>query len=153
MAVHKLSLVAQYDDLIRNTSVLTKGIEAGTSAAYIHPKSGSILTMVGHIYIVDLDDLYCSFAEFITFVKNQESSRQQYHAESERSGSLKRKLDDLEEENRALQTKLKHARCVDSENTQSSLLSIGSFTSGQSSSICFKVFVLSVIRWMIYRST
>ena len=32
MEVQKLSLVAQYDDLVRNRSVLSSGIESGTFA-------------------------------------------------------------------------------------------------------------------------
>ncbi len=34
MSIGRLSLVAQYDDLVRNSSVLTAGIEAGKNLEY-----------------------------------------------------------------------------------------------------------------------
>ena len=37
MAEYRLSLVAQYDDLVRNGRVLTQGIEAGRYIAYTKP--------------------------------------------------------------------------------------------------------------------
>ena len=72
----RLSLVVQFDDIVRNTSVLTTGIES----------------------------------EFYRFVQSQEQFRKRWQDAFHDTKDLKRKIKQLESENSALETKLKHAR-------------------------------------------
>ncbi|ESN97473.1 hypothetical protein HELRODRAFT_177894 [Helobdella robusta] len=73
---YRLSLVAQYDEIVRNRAVLTAGIEA----------------------------------EFIAFVASQEELRKRYVTSENELANLREKVKSLENENMALETKLKHAR-------------------------------------------
>lgn len=50
--------------------------------------------------------------EFQEFVRNQEACRRRWHETQAAANHLKTSVADKERENVALQTKLKHARCI-----------------------------------------
>jgi len=54
--------------------------------------------------------VFCT--EFQEFVRNQEACRKRWHETHTAVNHLKTSLAEKEQENVALQTKLKHARCV-----------------------------------------
>ena len=54
--------------------------------------------------------MYCISVEFVEFVIKQEKNRKRWLEVEKSAEFLKRNVDNLEQENVALQTKLKHAR-------------------------------------------
>lgn len=90
----RLSLVAQFDDLVRNTSVLASDrIEKGIT---VH--------VLLSIYIANC------FAEFVKFAQSQEVCRKKWLDLEHEVDELRSKIKILESENNALQNHLKHAR-------------------------------------------
>ena len=78
----------------------------------------STFTLFCAVHFVESRPHYCSrtcvVSEFIEFVVNQELCRKQWLEATEQCAELTTRCDEVQHNNEALQTKLKHARLVQS---------------------------------------
>ena len=125
-----LSLVAMFDDLRRNRSVLTQGIETGSQ---FNASSQKCINKCPHVMSVPSDVLLdlvwrtiwtCymhllkpfAFLEFERFVRFQNDWRRRLAASEDEKQSLRDSVAKLDNANKTLDLKLKHARTqLDSE--------------------------------------
>ena len=116
-----MSLLSLYDDIRRNRCILTQGIETGSCFIFISFLFVEHLRLQMHRidkipttikYDNDFRVIMClsAFLEFERFVRFQNEWRRQLMSSEEEKNALRSNLMKLENLNKTLETKLKHAR-------------------------------------------